>query len=83
MPPKIRELTGEPVPAEGKVLGERILPHDHADERPFTRDLHGVAVPAGVRSVSIAGRDQTYGWGGKSLEVAVPGRWTCKQWGAT
>jgi hypothetical protein len=31
---------------DGKVYGERILWHDHADEQPFTRDLYGVAIPA-------------------------------------
>ena len=58
----------------GKVYGERKLLHDHAGEQPFTRDLHGVAIPAGVRRVTVEARDQKYGYGGRKLEVALPGR---------
>lgn len=59
---------------EGVVYGERTLFHDHADEQPFIRDLHGVKVPRGVRHVVIQGRDKRYGYGGKTLEVNLPGR---------
>jgi hypothetical protein len=59
---------------DGKVYGERILLHDHADEQPFTRDLAGVKIPAGVRTVVIQARDQKHGYGGKTVEVALPGR---------
>ncbi len=59
---------------DGKVFGERILWHDHAGEQPFTRDLYGVRIPPGVRLVVIQARDQKYGYGGKTLEVALPGR---------
>jgi hypothetical protein len=59
---------------DGKVLGERKLWHDHAGEQPFTRDLYGVAVPAGQRSVVVEARDQKYGYGGKRVEVSLPGR---------
>lgn len=59
---------------DGKVLGERILFHDHADEQPFTRDLHGVKIAAGVKSVTIEGRDKANGYGGKKIDVALPGR---------
>lgn len=58
----------------GKVLGERKLWHDHAGEQPFTRDLHGVTVPRGIRSVRIQARDQQYGYGGTAIEVALPDR---------
>jgi len=57
-----------------KVFGERILFHDHAGEQPFTRDLYGVKIPAGVRTVVIQARDQKFGYGGKTIEVALPGR---------
>jgi hypothetical protein len=60
--------------AEGRVYGERKLWHDHAGEQPFTRDLYGVKVPAGVRSVIIEARDQKFGYGGKTVEVRLPGR---------
>jgi len=56
------------------VLGERILLHDHAGEQPFTRDLYGVRIPRGIRTVSVQARDQQYGYGGKTVEVALPGR---------
>jgi hypothetical protein len=60
--------------ADGRMLGERILLHDHADEQPFTRDLHGVRIPPGVRAVTIQGRDKANGWGGKTFEATLPGR---------
>ncbi len=59
---------------EGVVLGERKLLHDHASEQPFTRDLHGVRIPAAVKIVVIQARDQQFGYGGKVVEVALPGR---------
>ncbi len=58
----------------GTVYGVRTLWHDHADEQPFTRDLQGVAIPAGVRTVTVQGRDQRHGWGGKTLQVDLPSR---------
>ncbi|MCF8177114.1 MAG: hypothetical protein K9J74_01270 [Sulfuritalea sp.] len=59
---------------DGRVFGERILWHDHAGEQPFTRDLHGVQIPSGVRVVVIQARDKKYGYGGKTLDVDLPGR---------
>ena len=59
---------------EGKVLGERILLHDHATEQPFTRDLYGVAIPAGIRTVRVQARDMKHGYGGRTVDVALPGR---------
>lgn len=58
----------------GVVYGERILFHDHADEQPFTRELNGVAIPAGIKLVRVQGRDQKSGYGGKAQEVTLPGR---------
>ena len=58
----------------GAVYGERVLLHDHADEQPFTRDLGGVKIPKGVRTVVIQARDLRNGYGGKSIEVALPRR---------
>jgi len=60
--------------ADGTVYGERKLWHDHAGEQPFTRDLYGVEVPLGVRSVIVEARDQKFGYGGKTVEVNLPGR---------
>ena len=59
---------------DGKVFGERVLFHDHAGEQPFTRDLYGVTIPRGVRIVVIQARDQKHGYGGKTVDVALPGR---------
>jgi hypothetical protein len=58
----------------GEVYGERKLLHDHASEQPFTRDLYGVKVPPAVRVVVVQARDQRFGYGGKSLDVLLPGR---------
>ncbi len=57
-----------------KVLGERKLLHDHQNEQPFTRDLHGVRIPQPTKRVLVQARDQKYGYGGKVVEVALPGR---------
>jgi hypothetical protein len=57
---------------DGSVLGVRTLFHDHQHEQPFTRDLYGVAIPAGVRRVRVQGRDQRHGWGGKTVDVELP-----------
>lgn len=59
---------------DGVVYGERTLFHDHASEQPFTRDLYGVVIPAGVKTVVVQARDQKYGYGGKTLQVSLPGR---------
>ncbi|MCU0805035.1 MAG: hypothetical protein MUF79_08105 [Burkholderiales bacterium] len=58
----------------GQVFGERKLLHDHQDEQPFTRDLYAVKVPPGVKTVVVQARDQKYGYGGKAVEVVLPGR---------
>ncbi len=59
---------------DGRVFGERVLLHDHADEQPFTRDLYGVTIPAEIRMIVIQARDQKFGYGGRVVEVALPGR---------
>lgn len=60
--------------ADGTVLGERSLLHDHADEQPFTRELHGVVIPADLRQVTIQARDRLNGYGGKTVDTPIPGR---------
>lgn len=59
---------------DGTVYGERKLLHDHASEQPFTRDLYGVKIPRAVRVVVIQARDQRFGYGGKTVQVSLPGR---------
>jgi hypothetical protein len=62
------------VSSDGTSYGERILLHDHANEQPFTRELHGVSIPPGVRIVIVQARDKKYGYGGKTVEAVLPGR---------
>ena len=58
---------------EGTVLGTHTLLHDHANEQPFTRTQRGLAIPADVDVVTVEGRDQANGFGGRTLSVEVPG----------
>lgn len=55
-----------------RVLGERILLHDHTTEQPFTRTLEDIVIPKSTRVVEIQGRDKVYGWGGRTVKVKVP-----------
>jgi len=59
---------------DGRVFGVRELAHDHAGEQPFTRELNDVAIPPGLGVVIVQGRDKANGWGGRRLEVVLPGR---------
>ncbi|NJS36617.1 MAG: hypothetical protein HC765_09665 [Brachymonas sp.] len=59
---------------DGKVLGERILWHDHQNEQPFTRDLYGVSIPSDIKKVIVQARDKKHGYGGKTMEVTLPRR---------
>lgn len=59
---------------DGHVYGERILWHDHANEQPFTRDLYGVRIPAGVKQVTVQARDRSHGYGGKTVDAVLSGR---------
>lgn len=56
---------------DGEVYGIRELAHDHASEQPFTRSQSGIAIPDGVGTVIVEGRDQVSGWGGATVEVAL------------
>jgi hypothetical protein len=57
---------------EGKVLGVRTLLHPHETEQPFTRELYGVRIPAGLREVRIRARHKPRGYDGKTLTIALP-----------
>ena len=57
---------------DGEVLGEMELTHDHADEQPFTRMQSGLEVPEGVETVTVEARDSENGYGGTTVDVAVP-----------
>ena len=57
---------------DGKVLGRRTLLHPHETEQPFTRDLYGVRIPAGVDRVVVRARHKPKGYDGKILDVQLP-----------
>ena len=56
---------------DGSELGLRVLTHGHPNEQPFTRSLEGVAIPAGVNTVTVQGRDRVSGWGGATLAIEL------------
>lgn len=56
---------------DGAVYGIHTLAHDHANEQPFTRRQSGVDVPDGVETVTIEGRDQVSGFGGRTITVEL------------
>ncbi len=57
---------------DGSELGIHTLMHDHAGEQPFTRTQTDVEIPADVNEVTVEGRDQRYGFGGRTVTVEVP-----------
>jgi hypothetical protein len=57
---------------DGKVLGRRILLHPHETEQPFTRGLYGVAIPAGVKQVTVRARHKRKGYDGEAMKVRLP-----------
>ncbi|WP_418276847.1 hypothetical protein ACNHYB_02770 [Isoptericola jiangsuensis] len=59
---------------DGEVLGEHTLTHDHASEQPFTRTQRGLEIPDDVGSIVVQGRDQEFGFGGRTVTVPVPDR---------
>lgn len=59
---------------DGKVLGQRILLRPHETEQPFTRDLYGVRVPAGIAEVVVRARHKPKGYDGRAMRVRLPGR---------
>ena len=58
--------------ADGKVLGQMELGHDHASEQPFTRTQSGVDIPDGVESVEVEGHDTDNGYGGDTATMDIP-----------
>lgn len=55
-----------------RVLGTHMLTHDHASEQPFTRSQPELRIPAGVERITVEGRDQRNGYGGRTVTVPVP-----------
>lgn len=46
---------------DNKIFGTRTLYHPHVDEQPFTRNLSGVKIPEGVKSVRVIAKDTVHG----------------------
>jgi hypothetical protein len=59
---------------DGTVLATRVLLHPHETEQPFIRSLSGVAIPEGIRTVTIRAHDKVHGYGGATVEVELPDR---------
>ncbi len=57
---------------DGRVLGTRVLEHPHDDEQPFTRDVYGVRIPAGIDRVTLRARFKPTGTHGETAAVALP-----------
>lgn len=56
---------------DGTIYGTRTLYHPHVEEQPFTRSLSGVAIPAGVNTVTIEAHDSVHGWSSKKATVTL------------
>jgi hypothetical protein len=59
---------------DGKLLGRRELLHSHEDEQPFTRDVYGVRIPAGIEVVVVRAHHNVKGYDGKTLTLKLPAR---------
>ena len=57
---------------DGKLLGRRILYHPHETEQPFTRELYGVRIPAGVTHVTVRARHKPKGYDGATMRIELP-----------
>ncbi len=60
--------------ADGKVLATRVLDHPHEHEQPFTRDVYGVRIPAGVDRVTVRAHFKPVGFDGDTLVVTLRGK---------
>jgi len=57
---------------DGRLLGRRVLLHPHETEQPFTRDLYGVRIPAGITEVTVRARHKPKGYDGATLRMKLP-----------
>ena len=53
----------------GNRLGFRKLLHPHVSEQPFTRQLSGVRIPEGRKTVFIRAHCSVDGWGKREYEL--------------
>lgn len=56
---------------DGSQLGYRELAHPHVNEQPFTRSLSGVAVPAGIETITVRAKCSVDGWTSEPFEVSL------------
>ena len=64
----------EVIAPDGKLLGRRELLHSHEDEQPFTRDVYGVRIPAGIEVVVVRAHHSVKGYDGRTVTVKLPTR---------
>jgi hypothetical protein len=57
---------------DGTMLGTRELLHPHEEEQPFTRDLRGLHLPAGIHRVVVRAHHKTRGYDGMIQAVTLP-----------
>lgn len=57
---------------DGTLLGRRVLAHPHDNEQPFSRELHGVAIPPNIDRVTVRARHNPRGYDGATMEVGLP-----------
>lgn len=57
---------------DGTVLTSRFLMHPHETEQPFTRSVHGVAVPTGIDRVTVRAHCTVHEYGGAEMTVDLP-----------
>ncbi len=55
----------------GNLLAKRVLYHPHVDERPFTRSITDVKIPASIKRVMIRAHCSVHEYGGKIAIVDI------------
>ncbi len=56
---------------DGELLASRVLAHPHVNERPVTRSLPRVPVPADLDSVVVRAHDSVHGYGGREVRLKL------------
>lgn len=56
---------------DGTVLGTRVLVHPHIGEQPFTRDVYGVRIPAGIDRVILRAHHSRKGYDGTTMTIEL------------
>lgn len=57
---------------DGIELGYRVLTHPHVNERPFTRSLGGVVIPADTTEIILRPHDLVHGDGPDYILILQP-----------